>query len=381
MVRGEVLYGVIIAVYDDEPFALMMTAERLFSSILGSAFSIRSVEIWNGVLPEAYRVHEEERKAKAKASKERVKVDVRPVSNGSHAPRKGKGGASSLKDTPRLNTVVERVETESEAGPSRAGTATSPSIASPKSYGLPHIETWAGLGIDEGPTTGEDSFVTASEGRTGMPPRRASQASNITMSGAVQTEKDEIMEHVEDIDLEDWHIKDWIPGVTDADIDGLRSNPEGHFDLKTGPPVRATVQVAEVSSIITASRDERQGLDQDEEHERRGRGSRDYVSPSAWQLKNALDRSMGEAASSRGPSPPPKAKADETAPRILPDNAPPKRLFSLIRRDSQRAKGGPLDDDVASNTSREDGKRWSLRGRFSRKNAAEKGPGRKSRLK
>lgn len=47
------MYGVIIAVYKDEPFALMMTAERLFESILGSAFSIRTVELWDGVLPEA----------------------------------------------------------------------------------------------------------------------------------------------------------------------------------------------------------------------------------------------------------------------------------------------------------------------------------------
>lgn len=46
------LYGVIIAVYKDEPFALMMTAERLFESIIGSAFSIRTVELWDGVLPE-----------------------------------------------------------------------------------------------------------------------------------------------------------------------------------------------------------------------------------------------------------------------------------------------------------------------------------------
>lgn len=51
VVKGEVLYGVIIAVYKDEPFALMMTAERLFESILGSAFSIRSVELWDGVAP------------------------------------------------------------------------------------------------------------------------------------------------------------------------------------------------------------------------------------------------------------------------------------------------------------------------------------------
>ncbi|KAI3392831.1 hypothetical protein diail_5144 [Diaporthe ilicicola] len=58
VVKGEVLYGVIIAVYEDEPFALMMTAERLFESILGSAFSIRAVELWDGILPEAEKAEQ-----------------------------------------------------------------------------------------------------------------------------------------------------------------------------------------------------------------------------------------------------------------------------------------------------------------------------------
>lgn len=49
------MYGVIIAVYENEPFALMMTVERLFASILGSAFSIRTVELWDGKVPEALK--------------------------------------------------------------------------------------------------------------------------------------------------------------------------------------------------------------------------------------------------------------------------------------------------------------------------------------
>ena len=68
MVKGEVLYGVIIAVYKDEPFALMMTAERLFESILGSAFSIRTVELWDGVLPPPEADDKPERVGRARSS-------------------------------------------------------------------------------------------------------------------------------------------------------------------------------------------------------------------------------------------------------------------------------------------------------------------------
>lgn len=391
VVRGEVLYGVIIAVYDDEPFALMMTAERLFSSIVGSAFSIRSVELWDGVLPEAYRVHEEEQKAKAMARakekelRDRIKVEVRPLSNGSYAPpRKGKGGAGSFKDAARLNTVMERVETESEAGPSRAGAAVTPEspIASPKSYGLPHIETSNGLGIDEGATTGDSSFVTANEerpvheDRVGMHARTFSHTSDTTMSGAVQSslDKDEVMEHPEDIDIEDWHVKDWIPGVTDADEPGAKT--DGHFDLKKGPPIRSTIQVAEVSSIITESRDGRE--DPGEAQEDRGRARKDQASTTAWQLKNALDRSMGES-SSRGPSPPPKKRSGDIGPRLPPPETS-KRPFFFRRRDSHKGKGNALDE-AASGTSSRDEKRSSFLGRFSRKSAAEKEAGQKSKKK
>lgn len=393
----------------------MMTAERLFSSILGSAFSIRSVELWDGVLPEAYRLHEEERKARMKAAaaaaaaKDRVKVDVRPLSS-----RKGgkPGGANgSFKDTARLNTVEERVEAESEAGPSRIGTAASHKddsieepIASPKSYGLPHIEASTGLGIDEGvavASTGDSSFVTAIEETStpkipAMHPRTQSQASNVTMmSGAVQTplgeEKNPLEEHnsTADIDIEDWHIKDWIPGENDdttTDNDGgqLKTNElkVGHFDLRTGPPIRssaASVQVAEVSSIMTAWPDGResqdagpsQGQQQGEasSSSEQGRGR----TVTAWQLKNALDRSMGASSSSRGPSPPPKTSsvAPSLAAPVLPlPEVTSKRRFFLKRRDG--LKRSSLLDETASNSSREGKRGSSFLGRFARKNAAEK---------
>lgn len=437
-----------------------MTAERLFSSILGSAFSIRSVELWDGVLPEAYRRHEEEQqKAKSKltavlsssssSSKDRgIKVDVRPLSNGSShgsTSRRGskQGGAGSFKDTARLNTVKEGIETENEAGPSsssvsRVGTTAANKIneekpiESPKSYGLPHIEASDGLSIDEGVTSAgtDHSCVTASEGKTSMtttlttgitkkrtcpPPgllhaRTESQTSNITMSGAVQTplgeEKDPLVEHLEDVDIEDWHIRDWIPGDTDADGNKYTktTNLAGHFDLKTGPPVRSAVllQVAEVSNIITttASRD---GRDRDQDQEQgegeqgaeAGRG--DDVSTQSWQLKNALDESVGgESSSMGGPSllspPPPERSSqdsrggDGVPPRVsLSDSTATaaattttttnKRLFFLKRRDSQKTGRGSLDSETATSvvtTSSRDvsHKKSSFLGRFARKKAA-----------
>ncbi|KAF3771128.1 hypothetical protein M406DRAFT_67459 [Cryphonectria parasitica EP155] len=62
VVRGEVLYGILLAVYGNEPYAVMMTVDRLFESILGSAFSIRSVELWDG---EASGLYEDARHAAA----------------------------------------------------------------------------------------------------------------------------------------------------------------------------------------------------------------------------------------------------------------------------------------------------------------------------
>ncbi|KAK2602905.1 hypothetical protein N8I77_009404 [Diaporthe amygdali] len=86
VVKGEVLYGVIIAVYEDEPFALMMTAERLFESILGSAFSVRSVELWDGILPEAEKSDRVSRTrsstTEASSSKAVSKRDSSTVTNG-----------------------------------------------------------------------------------------------------------------------------------------------------------------------------------------------------------------------------------------------------------------------------------------------------------
>lgn len=99
MVRGEVLYGVIIAVYENEPFALMMTVERLFASILGSAFSIRSVELWDGEIPDVLKGMEEQ----AQSSKQQKRVV--PVQTRRRAKTETGGnrnGEGSSRDVPQV---------------------------------------------------------------------------------------------------------------------------------------------------------------------------------------------------------------------------------------------------------------------------------------
>lgn len=96
VVRGEVLYGVIIAVYENEPFALMMTAERLFASIMGSAFSIRSVELWDGETPSNSQSHH--RKDVSETSKKTAALGPRPRSAQRSETREEPVAASSSKD-------------------------------------------------------------------------------------------------------------------------------------------------------------------------------------------------------------------------------------------------------------------------------------------
>lgn len=302
-------------------------------------------------------------------------------------------------------------------------------IASPRSYGLPHIEASTGLGIDEGggggvASTGENSFVTASEGTTSTdkdkPPtassnsrmpgigRTVSQASNVTMSGAVPWDaekKDETVGKIEDIDIEDWHIKDWIPNEDDNNNDdgqGASKNAEGHFDLKTGPPIphaHALVQVAEVSSIMT-------GREQELPHHEE-QPPLPVVEQSTSIPQVGVEPSVTNT-NSRGPSPLPFKDKDIKQPEKMQDggnsgsgggSGPRLKLgaaFFLRRRDSAKSKHssggdspsstvGPRLSDAGSNeaasiTSRE-GKRSSFLGRFARRNTAEKESGRKSRLR
>lgn len=450
-----------------------MTAERLFSSILSSAFYIRSVELWDGILPEAYhRAHEEEQQQQ-KAAKSKlaatfssssskgdrgIKVDVRPLSNGSShgsfQSRRGskQRGAGSFKDTARLNTVKEGVETESEAV---VGTTAAKEdliheempMESPKSYGLPQIEPSSGLGIEEAITSADmdRSFVTVSEGQPttsagmtittttsiphspngrgtwmGLPPglhaRTESQTSNITlMSGAVQTPAGEEQDPLDDVDIEDWHIQDWFPGdesIADDNDDTKTSttNLRGRFDLKTGPPVpsdHARLQVAEVSSIMTAAAASRDGRDQQKEEQglpvaAGGQGQQDHaLDPASMDgassstpppgKRSSLDDYLGGIGG--GASPPRVSLSDSTAtataatPTTTTTNI--RRFFLLKRLDSnhkQAATRGSLDSEAAhsvvttasSSQTREGGRHQSKKsssslsflGRFARENAA-----------
>lgn len=367
-----------------------MTAERLFSSILSSAFYIRSVELWDGILPEVYRRAHEEEQQRQKAAKSKlaaalssssskgdrgIKVDVRPLSNGSShgsfQSRRGskQGGAGSFKDTARLNTVKEGVETESEA---MVGTTAAKEdliheempMESPKSYGLPQIEPSSGLGIEEAITSADTdrSFVTASKGQLtttsagmttttttsipyspngrgtwmGLPPglhaRTESQTSNITlMSGAVQTPAGEEQDPLDDVDIEDWHIQDWFPGdetMADGSDDTKTSatNLYGRFDLKTGPPVRsdhARLQVAEVSSTRTAAAASRDGRGQQKEEQ-----GLPVVAGGQGQQDRALDPASMDGASSSTPPPGNRSSLDDCLSGNGGDASPPRVSLS-----------------------------------------------------
>lgn len=114
VVRGEVLYGVIIAVYENEPFALMMTAERLFGSVLGSAFSIRSVELWDGGVPDALKapnVANDKTAAPPAVPKEVVLVNSKPRSK--TTPETGDEGDVGESSKPN-NTNGESTESVSK---------------------------------------------------------------------------------------------------------------------------------------------------------------------------------------------------------------------------------------------------------------------------
>lgn len=115
MVRGEVLYGVIIAVYENEPFALMMTIERLFASILGSAFSIRSVELWDGKVPDVVKAKKEE--TQSSKPTQRIPVNTR---RRAQTETGGNGnGEGSSKSVPQVNE--ERSKTRPDKAPEADG--------------------------------------------------------------------------------------------------------------------------------------------------------------------------------------------------------------------------------------------------------------------
>lgn len=218
MVRGEVLYGVIIAVYEDEPFALMMTAERLFASILGSAFSIRSVELWDGELPDILKAYHAG-PGDGTGSKDVVRVEMqpRPAQKPEECPHLDADAdmlqalreASGSSAKPALEVEPEDAQTtaqderrriegkKSEAvhtdvvpcpsPPETAGCGTQTEPASSP----PPTGDWEQDGDDLVVAHDAASSSSGSNSRPSVHSRTVSKASDVTMSGAVQTPPDE----------------------------------------------------------------------------------------------------------------------------------------------------------------------------------------------
>lgn len=186
VVRGEVLYGVIIAVYENEPFALMMTVERLFASILGSAFSIRSVELWDGEVPEALlqKVQREEEKV-SKQVKDGIPASPRRRTY--TETQDTNGGASSSKQNGTANGgrgSSSRPRHKSE------GTQTLPPLPRTAEGGTqteePHLPDTNAV-VEAGRPVSKSIQTPSSPGQASgrKETRSQSVASDVSMSGAV----------------------------------------------------------------------------------------------------------------------------------------------------------------------------------------------------
>ncbi|KAG8163787.1 hypothetical protein KVR01_007084 [Diaporthe batatas] len=161
VVKGEVLYGVIIAVYKDEPFALMMTAERLFESILGSAFSVRTVELWDGVLPEA-------EKPEARVGRTRSATTATTE-------------ASSSKTAPKRDSSTRTNGTRAQTESSRPSTLTRSSTTQVRDFQLkadgPGGDGGGGGGGDPAEVLGLHPALRGQEARDKRAAKRASMGS------------------------------------------------------------------------------------------------------------------------------------------------------------------------------------------------------------
>lgn len=118
-----------MAVYEHEPYALMMTVERLFASIMASAFSIRSVELWDGVVPEILKAYHQAHDA-AKAPKEVTHVRMKPrpaqKSEGNLQEEDEEEGERENKKQEDHDLVIEEINGSSTRTGSRFNTGTAP---------------------------------------------------------------------------------------------------------------------------------------------------------------------------------------------------------------------------------------------------------------
>ncbi|CAN8096019.1 unnamed protein product [Discula destructiva] len=189
VVRGEVLYGVIIAVYENEPFALMMTIGRLFSSILGSAFSIRSVELWDGELPDALKTLDKgespqtTKKIVPIKTRPRILTETHSTPNG-EGPSRNNGHVNGHKTSSRPNTSPEGIQPLSPGPQTGDDAVQTEELCSPRedSEDLSSLKS-----KDDEESPGSARKFKATQATHPKPQGRpASHVSDVTMSGAVQ---------------------------------------------------------------------------------------------------------------------------------------------------------------------------------------------------
>lgn len=204
VVRGEVLYGAIVAVYEDEPFALMMTVERLFASIMGSAFSIRSVELWDGEVPEILKAYHAA--AVEAGSKDVVRVDtsipeanIEACINGDAVTSPTEANGSSATSAPEVNPEDEQAQDEHEGIDKKSGVVHADAVSCASCPPTARCDAQAEITPPpsrELELDGDDLVVVAhdaasssskSKHRPLVHARTVSKASDVTMSGAVQT--------------------------------------------------------------------------------------------------------------------------------------------------------------------------------------------------
>ncbi|KAJ4388869.1 hypothetical protein N0V93_006330 [Gnomoniopsis smithogilvyi] len=181
VVRGEVMYGVIIAVYENEPFALMMTVERLFASILGSAFSIRSVELWDGEVPEALlrKVQDEAKSSNMSKSSDPAKSRRQTETE----TRDKRNGTSSSKHPESVNGVGSSSQHRKRS----EGTQTLPkTVEGGTQTEEPCPSTDAIVDAGKSPKPTAESSSPGPSSRRRVQTRSDSVASDVSMSGAVQ---------------------------------------------------------------------------------------------------------------------------------------------------------------------------------------------------
>lgn len=181
------MYGVIIAVYENEPFALMMTIERLFASILGSAFSIRSVELWDGEVPEALIQKVQQEEAKNPKPSKNQKLNSAKTRRRSHTET---GGHTNGEGSSRYANNVNGGGALHHSRNKSEGTQTLPRTAEGGTQTEEPCPPRSEHVVDSPrPITKpaeESSSSSRHTGRPGAQIRGESMASDTSMSGAVQ---------------------------------------------------------------------------------------------------------------------------------------------------------------------------------------------------